>query len=145
MIALIQRVTHANVVVEKNTVGAIDQGVLALIGVEKADTEQDADRLIERILNYRIFEDADSKMNLSVRDVGGGLLLVSQFTLAADTKKGLRPGFSSAAAPERAESLFEYAVAAAYSSHNKVETGQFQAHMQVSLCNDGPVTFILRS
>lgn len=143
MIALIQRVTDGKVVVDNQIIGQIDQGILALIGVEKEDTEKNADRLLERLLGYRIFSDQDDKMNLSVSDVEGGLLLVPQFTLAADTRKGKRPSFSSAAPPSEGERLFNYFVNKAKADYPMVETGQFGADMKVSLCNDGPVTFWL--
>ncbi|MCW8880455.1 MAG: D-aminoacyl-tRNA deacylase [Kangiellaceae bacterium] len=143
MIALIQRVTNANVIVEKQIIGEIEQGILALIGVEKNDSHANADRLLERLLGYRIFSDQDDKMNLSVADIGGGLLLVPQFTLAADTRKGKRPSFSSAAPPATGAELFDYFVSQAKQNYNQVATGQFGADMQVSLCNDGPVTFWL--
>lgn len=145
MIALIQRVTHASVVVNDLTVGQIGPGILALIGVEKADTEKNAERLLERLLGYRIFPDAEDKMNLSLRDTAGGMLLVPQFTLAADTKKGTRPSFSSAAPPAQAEALFDYLVSIASSQHDPVATGRFGAEMFVSLTNHGPVTFQLQA
>ncbi|MDH5301676.1 MAG: D-aminoacyl-tRNA deacylase [Gammaproteobacteria bacterium] len=144
MIALIQRVSGARVEVQGRVIGEISQGLLALIGVEKGDDQAKADRLLQRILAYRVFADADDKMNLSVADVAGGLLLVSQFTLAADTRKGNRPGFSTAAAPQEAQMLFNYLVDQAKKSHSVVETGEFGADMQVSLTNDGPVTFYLQ-
>lgn len=144
MIALIQRVQHASVVVHGKTIGAIETGILALVGVEKDDSDVKAKRLLERVLNYRIFADSDDKMNLSLRDINGGLLLVPQFTLAADTQKGNRPSFSSAATPEQGQQLFELFVTQAKEQHNKVETGQFGADMKVSLLNDGPVTFWLQ-
>ena len=144
MIALLQRVTNAKVVVDGKTIGAIGNGMLALIGVEKADTEEQADRLLERILGYRIFADAQDKMNLSLEDINGGLLLVPQFTLAADTQKGMRPSFSSAAPPADSERLFDYLLQQASGHHLQVEAGQFGADMQVSLTNDGPVTFWLQ-
>ncbi|HNP02946.1 MAG TPA: D-aminoacyl-tRNA deacylase [Agitococcus sp.] len=143
MKGLIQRVSHAQVVVEGEVVGAIEQGLLLLLGVEQADTEQQADKLLHKVLNYRIFADEQGKMNLSVKDIGGGLLVVSQFTLAAETKKGLRPSFSSAANPALAEQLYQYFVTQAQQQHNIVATGIFAADMKVSLCNDGPVTFML--
>ena len=143
MIALIQRVTNARVVVDQQTVGQIQQGVLALIGVEKNDQTNNADRLLERLLNYRIFADSDDKMNLSVSDIQGGLLLVPQFTLAADTRKGRRPSFSTAATPETGARLFDYLLNQARANYSNVASGQFGADMQVSLCNDGPVTFWL--
>ena len=143
MKGLIQRVSHAQVVVEGEVVGAIEQGLLLLLGVEQADTEQQADKLLHKVLNYRIFADGQGKMNLSVKDIGGGLLVVSQFTLAAETKKGLRPSFSSAANPALAEQLYQYFVTQAQQQHSIVATGIFAADMKVSLCNDGPVTFML--
>ena len=143
MIALIQRVTQAEVRVRTEVTGAIRRGVLAFIGVQREDTESDADRLLERLLTYRIFADDQGRMNLDVRAVGGGVLLVSQFTLAADTRSGTRPGFSTAAAPERARALFDYLVAQARAAHPDIGTGEFGADMQVSLVNDGPVTFWL--
>jgi len=144
LIALIQRVTHAKVVVDGKTIGNIEQGILALIGVEKNDTEEKADKLLRRLLGYRIFSDADDKMNRSLSDIGGGLLLVPQFTLVADTKKGMRPSFSSAAPPAIGNQFFDYFVKQAKLNFPKVETGKFGADMQVSLCNDGPVTFWLQ-
>ncbi len=143
MIALIQRVTNANVVVDAQVVGQINQGIVALIGVEKDDQKSNADRLLERLLGYRIFSDESDKMNLSISDVGGGLLLVPQFTLAADTRKGKRPSFSTAAPPEISKALFDYFLSQAQLQHSPVESGIFGADMQVSLCNDGPVTFWL--
>lgn len=143
MIGLLQRVSSAQVMVESDVAGAIDQGLLVLIGVEKDDGEAQADRLLERLLGYRVFADGEGKMNLSLKDIDGGLLLVPQFTLAADTRKGARPSFSSAAAPEQGERLFNYLVAQACGKHSKVETGRFGADMKVSLTNDGPVTFLL--
>ena len=145
MIALIQRVSRAAVTVDARTVGEIGSGVLALIGVERGDDAARMERLLERVLTYRIFEDEAGRMNLSVRDVGGGLLLVPQFTLAADTHKGTRPGFSTAERPDSARALFGTLVERARQTHPTVETGEFGAHMQVSLVNDGPVTFSLRS
>ena len=143
MIGLLQRVTQAKVEVERQIVGQIDQGLLVLIGVQKQDTVQSAERLVERLLGYRVFSDAEGKMNLSVKDINGGLLLVPQFTLAADTKKGMRPSFSSAAPPETGEQLFNELVSIAKRQYQPVATGQFGADMQVSLTNDGPVTFSL--
>ncbi|SEJ57978.1 D-aminoacyl-tRNA deacylase [Pseudomonas sp. NFR16] len=145
MKGLLQRVRSARVDVEGVTVGAIDQGLLVLVGVEPQDTQASADKLLHKLLNYRVFSDADGKMNLSLSDVGGGLLLVSQFTLAADTRSGMRPSFSKAAPPALGAELFEYLVLKAKSSHHTVETGQFGADMQVHLVNDGPVTFLLES
>jgi D-tyrosyl-tRNA(Tyr) deacylase len=144
MLALIQRVTHANVNVNQHIIGEIQKGILALIGIEKNDTEKQADRLLERLLNYRIFEDEKEKMNLSLKDIQGGLLLVPQFTLAADTKTGTRPGFSTAMPPEQSNTLFHYFLKLAREHHPIVAQGEFGAYMQVSLCNDGPVTFLLR-
>ena len=144
MIALLQRVSMAEVVVNGTSVGVIGRGLLVFLGVEAGDTPVEADRLLDRLLNYRVFADAAGKMNLSLRDVKGGLLLVPQFTLAADTRKGLRPGFSSAAAPERGMSLFTHVVAQARRVHSQVEQGVFGADMQVNLTNDGPVTFWLQ-
>ncbi len=143
MIALIQRVAEARVQVGAETVGAIGRGILALIGVEKGDAEAQADRLLERLLGYRIFPDEAGKMNLSLRDVGGELLLVSQFTLAADTRSGMRPGFSTAAPPAEGERLFGYFVEKA-GQNARTQTGRFGADMRVSLVNDGPVTFWLQ-
>lgn len=138
-----QRVTQAHVEVAGETVGRIDQGLLVLIGVQPQDTPALADKLLQRLLDYRVFNDAQGRMNLSLRDTGGGLLLVSQFTLAADTRKGLRPGFSTAAAPAEAEALFAYLLQQARQAHPQVASGRFGADMQVHLVNDGPVTFLL--
>ena len=143
MIALIQRVSEAQVRVDGQLVGAIHRGVLALIGVQRADTAEAGARLLERMLSYRVFPDAEGRMNLSVREIGGGLLLVPQFTLAADTKKGTRAGFSTAAAPEAAKRLFTDLLARAQAAYAPVSAGVFGAFMQVSLVNDGPVTFWL--
>ncbi|MEL7479075.1 MAG: D-aminoacyl-tRNA deacylase [Pseudomonadota bacterium] len=143
MQGLIQRVTHAKVDVSGECVGAIGKGILLLLGVEKLDDESTADKLLHKMSNYRIFTDGDGKMNLSLKDIEGELLVVSQFTLAADTKKGMRPSFSSAGTPAQAEALYDYFVAQAKAAGIKVQTGQFAADMQVSLCNDGPVTFNL--
>ena len=146
MKALIQRVKHADVVVNHQSVGAIDQGLLAFIGIEKQDEQAKADKLLNKILGYRIFADEQGKMNKSLADINGGLLLVSQFTLAADTKKGMRPSFSSAAAPDLAEQLYDYTVAQAKALHQgSVQTGSFAADMQITLLNDGPVTFMLEA
>ncbi len=144
MIGLLQRVTHAKVDVGGVTIGAIDEGLLVLIGIEKGDTKKQADRLLDRLLGYRVFADQDDKMNLSLSDIQGGLLLVSQFTLPADTKTGMRPSFSSAAAPELGETMYHYLVDQAQQKHPKVETGQFGADMQITLTNNGPVTFWLQ-
>ncbi|MEP7242985.1 MAG: D-aminoacyl-tRNA deacylase [Gammaproteobacteria bacterium] len=145
MIALIQRVTHASVRIGERVSGAIDRGILALVGVSRGDDSLAADRLLEKVLAYRIFPDADGRMNLSLRDTGGGLLLVPQFTLAADTRKGTRAGFSTAAAPEDAAKLFSHLLAQAQALHRPVAAGEFGADMQVSLTNDGPVTFWLET
>lgn len=145
MISLIQRVSSARVEVDGETVGAIDRGILALVAVERGDGAAQADRLLERILGYRIFEDAEGKMNRSLTDIGGGLLLVSQFTLAADTQKGMRASFTPAASPEDGRHWFDYMVERARSRHAVVATGRFGAHMHVHLVNDGPVTFWLHS
>jgi D-tyrosyl-tRNA(Tyr) deacylase len=145
MIGLLQRVTEAEVSVEGRRVGAIGSGLLVLVGVEKGDTEAQADRLLERLLGYRVFPDAEGRMNRSLVDVGGGLLLVSQFTLAADTNKGARPSFSSAAPPEEGRRLFDYLTERARRCHPEVATGEYGTHMRVALVNDGPVTFWLRT
>ena len=144
MISIIQRVTTAKVAVNKQDIASIDTGIMALVAVEKADTTKDAERLLERILNYRIFADEYDRMNLSLRDINGGLLLVPQFTLAADTGKGNRPSFISAAPPEQGRQLFGYLQQLATTIYANVQFGQFGADMQVSLVNNGPVTFILR-
>jgi D-tyrosyl-tRNA(Tyr) deacylase len=143
MRALIQRVKRAQVVVDKVTVGKIDQGILAFIGVERNDTQETADRLLRKIISYRIFSDAAGKMNLSLTDIKGELLLVSQFTLVADTQKGLRPSFSKAGDPALSKQLYEYILAQSQHSGIKTQAGVFAADMQVSLINDGPVTFNL--
>jgi D-tyrosyl-tRNA(Tyr) deacylase len=143
MRALLQRVRAARVEVAGEVVGAIDQGLMVLVGVEPQDSQASADKLLHKLLNYRVFSDADGKMNLSLRDVGGGLLLVSQFTLAADTKSGMRPSFSSAAPPAQGAVLFDYLLARAAEQHAPVASGRFGADMQVHLVNDGPVTFLL--
>lgn len=145
MLALIQRVTGASVVVGGRTVGAIGTGLLALVAVQPDDGEPQAARLVERLLGYRVFADAEGRMNRSLADTGGGLLLVPQFTLAADTSKGMRPSFTSAASPEAGRRWFERVVEIARSRHGTVEIGAFGAHMQVALVNDGPVTFWLEA
>jgi D-tyrosyl-tRNA(Tyr) deacylase len=145
MKALLQRVTQARVEVAGRVVGAIDQGLLVLVGVEPQDSPASADKLLQKLLNYRVFADAAGKTNLSLRDVSGGLLLVSQFTLVADTRSGLRPSFSSAAPPALAAQLFDYLLAQAQKLHPQVASGEFAADMQVHLVNDGPVTFLLQS
>lgn len=144
MIALIQRVTEAKVVVNNKNIGEIQQGILAFIGIEKNDSEEQVSRLVDKVLSYRIFADADDKMNLSVQDIKGGVLLAPQFTLAADTQKGCRPSFSSAAPPEEGERLFNEFVKQAKNKYQQIETGQFGADMKISLLNDGPVTFWLQ-
>jgi len=144
MIALIQRVTEARVEVDDEVVGAIGPGLLALIGVERGDTAREAERLVERVIGYRVFADAAGRMNRSLAEVGGALLLVPQFTLAADTGSGLRPSFTPAAPPEQGQSLFDHALATARARHPEVATGRFGARMRVQLVNDGPVTFTLR-
>ncbi len=144
MIGLLQRVSEAAVRVDGQTVGAIGPGLMVLVCAEKGDTEREADLLLTKLLGYRVFSDEAGKMNRSVTDTGGGLLLVPQFTLAADTKSGTRPSFSPAAAPEDGRRLFEHVVRQARERHGIVETGVFGADMKVSLINDGPVTFWLR-
>ena len=145
MIGLLQRVIEARVAIDGKIVAAIGRGLLVLVGVRPGDDEHAATRLLERLLKYRVFADAAGKMNLSLTQVAGGLLLVPQFTLAADTGKGLRPGFSTAAPPDLGRPLFEFLVAAARKQHGGVEYGVFGANMQVSLINDGPVTIWLES
>ena len=143
MIGLLQRVTAATVHVERRETGRIGSGLLVLVGVQRGDTEREADRLLERLVTYRVFPDAEGRMNLSLEDTGGGLLLVPQFTLAADTRKGTRAGFTTAADPGEGARLFGYLVRAARKRVPDVQTGEFGAHMQVALTNDGPVTFWL--
>jgi D-aminoacyl-tRNA deacylase len=145
MISIIQRVTQAKVTVNQQDIGVIGKGIMALVAVEKQDTEKEAQRLLERILNYRIFADSDDKMNLSLRDIHGGLLIVPQFTLAADTNTGNRPSFATAATPEHGRILFDYFQKIAQASYSPVQFGEFGADMQVSLINDGPVTFTLKT
>ncbi|WP_018861081.1 MULTISPECIES: D-aminoacyl-tRNA deacylase [unclassified Thioalkalivibrio] len=145
MIALIQRVTEAAVDIGGERVGAVGPGLLALVAVQPQDNESAAKRLLERMLGYRVFTDDEGRMNRSLQDTGGGLLLVPQFTLAADTRKGMRPSFTTAASPEHGQALFEYLVAQARGSHPGVASGRFGADMQVSLVNDGPVTFWLET
>ena len=144
MKALIQRVRQAKVEVAGDVVGAIDQGLLALVAVEPGDTREHADKLLHKLLNYRVFSDEQGKMNLSLKDCAGGLLLVSQFTLAADTRSGMRPSFSTAAPPALGAELFAYLLAQAQAMHDPVGSGRFGADMQVHLVNDGPVTFLLQ-
>ena len=145
MICLIQRVRSSQLHIEGALHAEIGQGLLALVGIEKEDTEVTLARMLDKLYAYRVFSDSEGKMNLSVKDIDGGVLLVSQFTLAADTKKGLRPGFSSAMPPALAQPLFETMVGLARQRHSKTESGIFGADMQISLLNDGPVTFILRA
>ena len=145
MLTLIQRVARADVTVDGATVGAIGPGLLALVGVEPGDGEAQVARMAQRLLGYRVFADEAGRMNLGLGQTGGGLLLVSQFTLAADTSSGMRPGFQTAAPPEVAEPLFNRLVETCRATHPAVETGRFGAHMVVSLVNDGPVTFLLRA
>jgi len=145
LIALIQRVSSAEVTVDGRTVGSIGRGILALIGIERGDGLAQAERLLTRVLGFRIFEDSAGRMNHSLSDIAGGLLLVPQFTLAADTHKGTRPGFSTAAEPAAARALFDALLASARLRHADVATGEFGAHMRVSLVNDGPVTFWLKT
>lgn len=142
---LLQRVTEARVEVAHECVGEIGAGLLLFIGVCQGDTQADADKLLKKVLGYRVFPDAEGKMNLNVQQAQGGLLLVSQFTLSADTKKGLRPSFTTSAAPDKAEALYDYFVSQCQAAHDKVATGCFGADMQVHLVNDGPVTFLLES
>ncbi len=144
MIGLLQRVSEARVTVEGEVVGAIEQGLLVLLGVERGDSEAQADRLLQRLLGYRVFADSADRMNLSLSDVAGGLLLVPQFTLPADTSKGTRPSFTPAAAPDEGRRLFDYFAEQARQSHPQVATGRFGADMTVALVNDGPVTFWLQ-
>jgi D-tyrosyl-tRNA(Tyr) deacylase len=144
MIGLLQRVSRAQVDVDGFTVGRIEAGLLVLVCAERDDTHTEADRLLERLLGYRVFADGEGKMNLSLKDVDGGLLLVPQFTLAADTRKGNRPSFTPAAPPEEGKRLFDYLLARARNLHSPVASGAFGAHMRVTLTNDGPVTIWLR-
>ncbi|MBK1694633.1 D-tyrosyl-tRNA(Tyr) deacylase [Chromatium weissei] len=145
MIGLLQRVTRAEVTVNDETVGAIERGLLVLIGVQRGDTEARAERLLARLLSYRVFPDAAERMNRSVQDINGGLLLVPQFTLAANTQRGTRASFTTAAAPADGQRLFDYLVNQAVAAHSPVATGRFGADMQVALVNDGPVTFWLET
>jgi len=145
MIVLLQRVNKASVMVESEIIGQIGQGLLVFVGVEKADTDTDVKRLANKVLSYRVFSDQKQKMNLNIQDIQGEMLIVSQFTLAANTQKGARPSFSSAAEPEKGLALFNHFVELVKSAELRVQTGQFGADMQVSLVNDGPATFVLRS
>ena len=143
MKALIQRVTEAKVAVDGQVSGQIQQGILVFLGIEKTDELAQADKMIKRLLSYRVFYDDDEKMNLSVKDISGGVLLISQFTLAADTNSGTRAGFSTAKAPAEAQSMYDYMLNQLKVQHDEVASGVFGADMQVSLTNDGPVTFLL--
>ncbi len=143
MIAIIQRVSSANVVVSKKTIGAINLGILALIGIQPNDDEAKSQRMCHKLLNYRIFSDDDDKMNLNVQQVNGGLLLVPQFTIAADTSTGMRASFTRAASPDKGQRLFNHLIQQAKNTYSTIETGEFGADMQVNLSNEGPVTFIL--
>jgi D-tyrosyl-tRNA(Tyr) deacylase len=145
MIAVIQRVTKAHVAVNDKIIAQIDRGMMALIAIEKRDTEKQAERMVQRLLNYRIFPDQDERMNLSLQDIAGGLLLVPQFTLAADTNQGNRPSFTPAATPEKGRQLFATIMKLTEQKHQPTEFGRFGADMQITLTNDGPVTFILTS
>ena len=145
MIALLQRVSTAEVLVGGERVGVIAEGLLAFVGVRRDDAERDAERLVERVLGYRVFPDGEGRMNLSLADTGGGLLAVPQFTLSADTRKGTRPGFSTGAHPETARRLFDHFLACATQRHPVVASGRFGERMQVRLCNEGPVTFWLET
>ena len=144
MITLLQRVTHARVEVSKETIAEIKSGILVLVGIQADDDESTARYYVERLLNYRVFADAEGKMNLSLKDIDGGLLLVPQFTLAANTKKGRRPSFTSAANPEHGKQIFDLMVDCAHAAYSQVECGRFGADMKVQILNDGPVTFVLQ-
>jgi D-tyrosyl-tRNA(Tyr) deacylase len=144
MLSVIQLVTHAAVSVNDVIIGSIQKGIMALVGIEKTDTEKEAEKLFNKIINYRIFPDEHGKMNLSLKDIQGGLLLVPQFTLVAETTKGTRPGFSTGMPPQEGKQLFEYLVEHAQKQHDiAIASGFFGAYMRISLCNDGPVTFML--
>ncbi|MBA2650719.1 MAG: D-tyrosyl-tRNA(Tyr) deacylase [Tatlockia sp.] len=144
MRSLIQLVTHAEVRVDEKIIGAIETGILALIGIEKTDTEKEVEKLFNKIINYRIFPDSEGKTNLSLKDIQGELLLVPQFTLVAETSKGMRPGFSTGMNPQEGKRMFEYFVNYANNHYASIASGSFGAYMQVSLCNDGPMTFMLQ-
>lgn len=145
MKGLIQRVTRAHVAIAGEPVGAIDHGLLLLLGVERDDTRERADRLLQKILSYRVFSDENDRMNLNLQQISGGLLIVSQFTLVADTRKGTRPGFSQGASPQLGEELYDYFVTRADATYPHIATGRFGANMQIEMINDGPVTFMLES
>ncbi|MDX8411436.1 MAG: D-aminoacyl-tRNA deacylase [Mariprofundaceae bacterium] len=145
MIGLLQRVARAHVEVDSGIIAAIEQGLLVLVGVERGDGQAQADRLLQRLLSYRVFPDESGRMNLSLNDTGGGLLLVPQFTLAADTQKGPRASFSPAAEPELGRQLFKHLLGKALMRHANTASGIFGAHMQIGLVNDGPVTFLLQA
>jgi D-tyrosyl-tRNA(Tyr) deacylase len=145
MLALIQRVTQAHVQIDNETTGEMGTGLLVFLGVQRGDDEDKAKRLLKKLIGYRVFADLEGKMNLNVQQVGGGLLIISQFTLAADTRNGLRPSFSSAAPPAEAEHLYDFFNAEAQKTGIPIATGRFGADMQISLVNDGPVTFLLDS
>ncbi len=145
MLALIQRVTSASVQINAKKAGQIEKGLLVFLGIEKDDGEADADKLLNKVLAYRIFSDAKDKMNLCVSDVRGGVLIIPQFTLVADTKSGLRPNYSSAKPPQEAERLYQYFLDQAHNQNDQIASGSFGVDMQVSLVNDGPVTFLLKS
>jgi D-tyrosyl-tRNA(Tyr) deacylase len=145
MLAVIQRVLNASVTVDGEIIGEIDHGILALVAIQQGDSKKQAEQLVRRIVNYRIFADSEDKMNLSLSNIDGGLLLVPQFTLAADTNKGTRPSFGPAAAPDIATELFDDVLQFARQQHSTVASGKFGADMRVNLCNDGPVTFILKT
>tara|TARA_R110002072_G_scaffold157710_4_gene308376 strand:+ start:65 stop:553 length:489 start_codon:yes stop_codon:yes gene_type:complete len=145
MLTVIQRVTYAKVTVNDCLIGKIGQGIVALVAIKENDSETEAKQLIDRILSYRIFADKNGKMNLSLKDINGGLLLIPQFTLAANTKKGARPSFSCVAAPQLSKPLFEFTTRYAKQQYAAVSCGEFAADMQVTLCNDGPVTFTLKT
>jgi D-aminoacyl-tRNA deacylase len=145
LIALLQRVNWARIRIDDLTHASIEKGLLVFVGVEANDTQAKAEKLLAKLLAYRVFADAEDRMNLNIKEIGGDLLLVSQFTLAADTNKGLRPGFSSAMPPAAAESVYDHLIAAATQQHDSVQSGKFAADMQIELENDGPVTFILRN
>lgn len=145
MIGLLQRVRFARVLIDGKVAAAIDRGLLVLIGIEQGDDESDAERLLERILGYRLFPDDVGRMNMSVKDIDGGLLLVPNFTLVADTRKGMRPSFTPAAVPAEGERLFQYLTTQARQNYRRFQSGIFGAHMELNLTNDGPVTFWLQT